>query len=109
MKNKEREDIFDDILKEAKDLREKKGYDYSGIEDVNRNFKDGAVRLGMKPEQILGVYLDKHLDAIHTFIKDGEVKSEPIRTRIVDAINYLLILHSLTISHEKENNKESSS
>jgi hypothetical protein len=95
MKNQEREDFFDVLLKEAKQVRETKGYDYSGLEDVNRNFKEGAKRLGMTPEQILGVYLDKHLDSIHTFIKDGDVKSEPIRTRIVDAINYLLILPTL--------------
>ena len=95
MTSKEREDYFETILYEAKVLRVAKGHDYSGDEDSNRNFKEGGKRLGLKPEQVLGVYLDKHLEAIHTFIKDGVVKSEPIEGRVMDAINYLLILLSI--------------
>lgn len=95
MTSDEREVYFEEILKEAKELRIKKGSDYSGVEDSNRNFKEAAKRLGITPEQVLSVYLDKHLDAIHTFIKDGVVKSEPIVGRVQDAINYLLIFLSL--------------
>lgn len=76
---------------------ERKGHDYSGDEDVNSNFQKTADRLrdGIDKYDILMVYLDKHLLAINTWIKDREVKSEPITGRIVDAINYLYILWTM--------------
>jgi hypothetical protein len=95
MTHKEREKIIKQLLSEAEKLRIQKGYDYSGIDDANSNFKNAGKRLGLHPEQVLFVYLDKHLEAIHTFIKDGKVKSEPIGSRIKDAVNYLLIFASL--------------
>lgn len=82
------ESEFGQLLK----LLEQKGNDYAGNEDVLANFKRNADRLGLEPQQVLGVYMNKHLDAIFTYIREGEVHSEPIEGRIHDAINYLLLL-----------------
>jgi len=95
LNHQQREKLIKDLLGKAEELRIKKGNDYSGMVDVNSNFKRLGERLGLSPMQILWVYLVKHLDAIETFIKDGKVKSEPIEGRIIDAVNYLLILNSL--------------
>jgi hypothetical protein len=92
MTHQEREDIFQQFLEEEKELRVRKGHDYSGHENVNRNFEEAAQRLNLTPKQVIGVYLDKHLNAIHTYIREGDVKSEPIKSRIQDARNYLLML-----------------
>lgn len=84
-----------------------KGVEYSqGQEDANSNFKRHAESLGMEPEQVLFVYLGKHMDSITYAIKTGNFfdLSEPIEGRVGDAINYLLILASLI---EERRNAES--
>lgn len=76
-----------------------KGKDYTqgepGDEGRLRNFYEVARRKGITPFQALGVYLQKHTDAIDTFLMKGRVESEPIDTRIADAINYLLLLFKM--------------
>jgi hypothetical protein len=79
---------------------EAKGNDYAGDNDVNSNFRIVAERLKRKKRNIdkydvWAVLFEKHLMAIETWLRDREVKSEPIHMRIVDAINYLIILWSM--------------
>jgi len=84
-------------------LSETKGAEYTGRrQDVNPhdNFDRHADRLGMLPEQVLSVYMFKHLDSIDTWIKDmasGNPRklSESIDGRIDDAILYLLLLKGM--------------
>ena len=73
-----------------------KGKEYSRSEDdVNSNFKRLASELNLGSKKVLYIYLKKHLDAITNYINQGQVESEPIESRIGDAINYLFILASL--------------
>ena len=104
MKHETREQLISTLLERAAELRLVKGNDYSGMEDVNLNFKRGAARVGLDAKTVTMIYLMKHMDAIETFVRDGKVKSEPIEGRIVDAVNYLLILASI-IEEEKETEK----
>ena len=87
---------FDAIFKDCLRVLRVKGHDYtkgSGFKtDRLGNFKAAAQRLGLTPEQCLAVHLDKHMAAIFTYCGQGQVESEPIDGRIVDAINYLLLL-----------------
>ena len=71
-----------------------KGKEYTvSSEDKLKNFKSIGERLGLKPEQILLVYLLKHMDSIRNYVLTGsEVSEEPITSRIQDARNYLLLL-----------------
>ena len=96
MENKEFKKIRKKIFKSCIDLTEKKGKDYTkGSEDVLSNFKEGNF-LGLNPYQKLGVYFSKHIDSIYNYIKsEGKDESEPIETRIQDAINYLVFLQAL--------------
>lgn len=89
---------FSDIL----DLNATKGNDYSGSEDAFANFKRNAQRLDMSPHQVWAVYFFKHLDAIETWLRDGQVKSEPIEGRIDDAIMYLFLLKGMILEREQE-------
>lgn len=106
MTHQEREKIFQYIWKEIKKIRETKGYDYTlGTKDANRNFKKVAENLGLEPETVLWVYLEKHLDAIRTWIKSKRLKGEGIETKILDCINYLGILYSILIENGQINHK----
>ena len=66
--------------------------------DKLKNFKSIGERLGLKPEQILLVYLLKHMDSIRNYVKTGtEACEESISGRIRDARNYLLLLHAMIL------------
>ena len=76
-----------------------KGKEYTvSSEDKLKNFKSIGERLGLKPEQILLVYLLKHMDSIRNYVKTGtEACEESISGRIRDARNYLLLLHAMIL------------
>lgn len=82
-------------------LTETKGEEYKRREDNQfANFERGAQSLGLTREQVLMVYLSKHLDSITTWVRDcsrGEDRqyAEPITGRIDDAILYLLLLRGM--------------
>ena len=79
-----------------------KGPDYAGKdEEVNRNFFQVANRLGVDQYRVWGVYFFKHVMAIETWLRSGALLSEPLEGRIVDAINYLLILWSMLLETDK--------
>ena len=89
------EALFEDCLQLLKD----KGEAYSGKKDALANFKINAERMGLSKYQIWAVYFNKHIDSINNAIKDNPStptdKSEGLGSRIVDAINYLIILKAL--------------
>jgi len=118
-----RKDRFQALLKTTHDrmveLTATKGEEYANntpvgevitqaqlnAEDQHANFKRLADELGMTPEQILSVYLTKHLDAIKSFLKRGRTFSEPIEGRIDDAILYLILLKGLTIERMEQDHR----
>jgi hypothetical protein len=87
------------LRKEADEISKTKGRDYAGVSDVNANFKAAAANIGLSKYQIWFVYFDKHLSAIRNGIRfnprNPEVASEPLRGRIIDAINYLQLLGAM--------------
>lgn len=86
--------LREEIIKEAFEVSDAKGRDYTrSSEDVLANFKTVAERIGISPMKSLLVYMSKHSDAIENYIKnDGAFESEPIKGRIIDNINYLILL-----------------
>jgi hypothetical protein len=88
------DDDFDRILSICFDVLKIKGRDYT-IESPDRlkNFKDVASMVDVPPMKVLATYLWKHIAAVFSYIKSGgQNESEPIEMRIVDCINYLLLL-----------------
>lgn len=84
---------FDTLLDRCNKLLKVKGHDYTaGSPDRLANFRSASGILGQTQETVLGVYLWKHLSAIFTYLQKGQLESEPIEERIVDSINYLLLL-----------------
>lgn len=89
-------ETYESILR----LTETKGEEYSGSDDQLANFKRSANEAGILQEQAWLVFFNKHVDAIKSYVRIGKEKSEPIESRIDDAILYLLLLRAMV--HESK-------
>ncbi len=94
--------FFEGMVEEERQLLSKKGQEYSGKADRHLNFKRLAAQLNLTPEQVLWVYLTKHLDGILSYIRGEYRGSEPIRGRIQDARNYLALLAGMIEGKEEK-------
>lgn len=109
-KHIESDEDFCAIITECDRLLTIKGHDYTQGQSDNpdnhhgrlKNFYRNAERLGLSGRQVLAVYMNKHLDAIETFLKGDYAGSEPIEGRICDAINYLLLLGKMVRVEERD-------
>ena len=73
-----------------------------GSDDVLRNFKSVAERIGVTPMQVWAVYFLKHIDAISALAKSEAIpQAEAIEGRFADALNYLDLGYALY--KEKQN------
>jgi len=107
MNKEEFTNLREDLLVKAIDVIEKKGVEYAHDEDVLANFKRNAERLNVSPALILGVYLNKHEDAIDSILQrliqepygDLTTLSESVESRFIDAINYLLFTYAYIVEH----------
>ena len=76
-----------------------KGKDYENdAGDPFASLKANAKRSGVTPQVALSVLMNKHLDAISTYMRKGFLNSEPIEERIADAVNHLLLLYGFYVS-----------
>jgi len=90
------------IRDEQDKLLAEKGADYTQqSDDVLHNFKAVAEWTGLTPIQIWSVYFAKHILAIMSYVRYGDVKSESIEGRFRDAGNYLLLGEGLITPAEK--------
>lgn len=100
----ERQKIAERVFQKCLETLEKKGADYSSKEDSLSNFKRNAERLGLTKYQIWLIYFMKHIDSVCNAVKNNpenpQVESEPLESRIVDIINYALILQALLEENE---------
>jgi hypothetical protein len=100
------------LFKECFEVMHSKGVDYASKEDSLANFKRNAAALGLTKYQILLIYLNKHLDSINNAIKyhpelpRTETVSEPLRGRVIDAINYLTILINMLTEDDRESDQQ---
>lgn len=81
-------------------LMASKGREYARTEDRFDNFNRLAADLSMSRDKVLLVYLTKHMDAIKNYVNTGNSVSEPIQGRILDALNYLLLLYGMVEERE---------
>lgn len=93
--------ILDEVNVKLHALTASKGEEYKGGEDDQiGNFRRMATKTGLTMEQIWQVFFHKHIDAIDTFVRDkaagkDRARSEPIESRIDDAILYLVLLRAI--------------
>ena len=98
-------------FKQCLNLMKTKGVEYmAGDNDRFANFKRIARKYGVPTELVCAIYLEKHLDSITNFIrqrcagkKAKEIAAtEPISGRVMDAVNYLMLLDGI-ICEEAQN------
>jgi ribosomal protein L29 len=93
-------------------LRNTKGVEYAGNEDVLKNFKRGAELAGLTPLQVAMIFASKHYDSISTYVRGHALfamhmtenpprMSESIEGRLDDLINYMLLIQGL-IAEDQE-------
>jgi hypothetical protein len=101
--------LVDKVVAECKKILIAKGREYQNNkpnEDINifGNFDRAATKLKSTPEEILLVYMLKHVDSICTFCSDlrdkslSEIESklsEPIEGRFTDLLNYVFLLRAM--------------
>ena len=105
MNNKRYAHLTETLLSSTKKVADSKRHSYTGgSDDVLANFKRIAERLNVDPFVILGVYLNKQVDAVNTYIKDGTL-SEPFEGRIVDCLNYIFLAHAMYVENEEASGK----
>lgn len=101
MTSSQRKLSTDNLWAECLAVMGTKEVDYASKVDCMANFKRVGERAGLSKYYVWLVYFLKHADAISNAIKyhpdspATETKSEPLRGRVVDAINYLSILVNL--------------
>lgn len=105
MKSAEFQALLLEVHQKMVGLTATKGAEYKMAEDNQfANFEKGAKELGMTREQVLMVYLSKHLSSITLFVKEEATgvqrkRSEPMAGRIDDAILYLILLRGMISGH----------
>ena len=85
--------LVDAFFDECKRVLKTKGADYTKKSDNKlANFEKAASRRGMNPLNVIGIYQDKHRDAIDSYINTGGLESEEsLEMRVVDEIDYDLL------------------
>lgn len=103
MNKEEMSKTMDAIFIQLQSMREAGQNEYAH-DDNNAfaNFERLAERLNLTREQILLVYMEKHLDGIHSYIKGHVSQREDVTGRIIDVIVYLCLLYGMVI--ENSNN-----
>ena len=101
MNLKEQNEICVNFFKDCADNLERKGADYTVDGDVFKDVMDEARSMGVNPTAIIWLAMNKHYKAVRRYCTEGKVESEPIRGRLLDLVNYAVILISL-IEHLQE-------
>tara|TARA_R110001599_G_scaffold255430_1_gene455627 strand:- start:2543 stop:2896 length:354 start_codon:yes stop_codon:yes gene_type:complete len=94
--------IAEKFFKNCLEVSKAKGEEYTvGSGQKFTNFESIGERLSLSREEVLMVYLLKHIDSIRYYILHGtEASDEKIDGRILDAVNYLVLLYGMI--YEKE-------
>lgn len=99
--------IMSETFKRLDTLREAGQKEYAHTDDnAFANFERVATDLGLSREQVLWVYLRKHLDGIVSYIKGHRSQRESVHGRIDDAHVYLELLRGMIIDNENQANMD---
>ena len=104
MKAKDYKVMRDDFLKATLELSDNKRIEYTEgnhMDNVLWNFENSAKDVNSTPMKVLIIFLNKHLSSLKSYFRTGKEFSESIEGRIMDIINYLLLLVAM-IRNERE-------
>lgn len=66
------------------------------------NFERTAEVLGLSREEVLAIFMLKHIDGITSYVKGHRSQREDVRGRIKDAIVYLMLLWGMVEDRERQ-------
>lgn len=89
LSHKERTKRVEKFFKECIDLQKTKGKDYTTEGDAFKDLRDEAEAMGITPEKVLWISMNKHYKAVRNYCRYGQTQSEPIRGRLKDLGNYI--------------------
>jgi hypothetical protein len=88
--------VMESVFEECRGLRGAGQKEYAHRdENAFANFERVAERLGITREQCLLVYMEKHLDGIHSYVQGHTSQRESVSGRINDMIVYGIILRGM--------------
>jgi len=96
---------FDEIFNKSEEIFLQARKEYAENEDVFKNFEALESILNISREEVLFVYFYKHVLGISNYLKGVKKQRDSIEGRILDAINYLIMLYAM-IKERKEKEKE---
>ena len=108
MTSKEYEFMRKQFLMETLNLSDAKRIEYTeGNHETNVlwNFEHIGKTLGLTPMKVLSVYLQKHISSLLNYLKTEKVYTESIEGRIMDMINYLLLLLCMIRTYKGDKNE----
>ena len=96
MKYKKLDKIIKTQLKQILKTRDEGQKEYArDVDNVFANFERVGKYINVSKEQVLMVYLLKHIDGIMAYINGHKSQREGVEGRITDAIVYLLLLRGM--------------
>ena len=101
MKKSDFQILLRNQFEEISALTATKGNEYAQSDDQLANFRRQSADLGISPETVLMVFMNKHLDSIKGYIRGDTTLSESIESRIDDSILYLILLKAMVTEGEE--------
>lgn len=93
--------IMNMVFAECQALRDAGQKEYAhSVDNALRNFEQTAADTGITREQVLFIFMKKHIDGISAYIKGHKSQRESVTGRINDSIVYLCLLRCMV----EENN-----
>jgi hypothetical protein len=95
----------DEFLKATLELSDNKRIEYTEgnhMDNVLWNFESSAKDVNSTPMKVLIIFLNKHLSSLKSYFRTGKEFSESIEGRIMDIINYLLLLVAMIRSEREQ-------
>lgn len=101
MTRDEFKNLLDEIQAAEREVRKNGQEEYAHAEsNAFRNFEGIAAELGLCREEVLWIYLRKHMDGILAWLKGKRSQREDVRGRIKDARLYLALLWGMVEDSE---------
>ena len=102
MHRQEMKILMDQIFKTIQKTREEGQKEYAREQNnAFANFERIADSLNISKEEVLLVYLLKHIDGICSYVKGHRSQREDVRGRITDVIVYLCLLWGMIDKNEE--------
>lgn len=95
-------DVMDEVFKLCQLFRDNGQKEYAHRDDnAFANFERVGERCNIDRKKVLLVYLEKHLDGIHSYVNGHTSQREDVRGRILDSIVYQTLLYGM-VEEESE-------